>query len=315
MISSILAFGQRFQVFGIIKWTQELYGVAGERLTTFSTVKQRVVGTHGNANMFGCSLVMLSAIALAFSINIKGLIKYISLAVFLLLGVTTVFTTASRTAIFGYMVISAMSVVFCMRRGSRLSAFLLLSILIGAIMFMSGHLYEFGLHERVRDLFTRKGHLEDSYHIRHDMWIGGLKKAGESPIYGVAPSKVRWQTIDNGYIFILMTMGIVGLSLYLLMLVSLFIKGMKAFGHEVDPYKKAFMLALIMVLVNHCVFEITGEFFWNVLHGQVLAVFLGLLCSFATQIRQEQQQYYYSKDHENYYDDSDLLAEDTGGKL
>jgi len=64
---------------------------------------------------------------------------------------------------------------------------------------------------------------------------------------------------------------------------------MKSFMRETDQDKKALMLALILVLLSHCMFEVTGEFFWSLLYGQIFVAFMGFLCSFATQIRQEQQ--------------------------
>jgi hypothetical protein len=119
------------------------------------------------------------------------------------------------------------------------------------------------------------------------MWIDNLRMAKDSLFLGVGPTKSFVTTVDNGYIYMLVRLGIFGLLIYLLMLLCLLMRGIRAFFHEQNPHKKAIMLGTTMVLVNHAVFEITGEFFWNIKYGAVLAAFLGILCGMSRQIMDE----------------------------
>jgi O-antigen ligase len=308
----VLAFCQQYNIHGVLGLTDRLYPVAAER--KMITLGSRAVGTFGNPNDFGGSLAMLAAMILAFAISIKGLTRYFSIAVFLLLGLTILITTASRTALFGYLAVSGISLMLSLRRGSRFPAFLAMIVIVGAIMFVRGHVYELPLHRRVQDILTGYGTpLRDSFEARLGMWVDNIRMAQGSLLWGMGPTKSLVTTVDNGYIFMLVRLGIFGLLIYLLMLLSLFMRGIRAFYHELSPHKKAVMLAATMVLVNHVVFEITGEFFWNIKYGAVLSVFLGMLCGLAAQIKDERR--YSDYVEEDLYNESMVLSDREREKL
>jgi O-antigen ligase len=289
--SVIFAFFQKYDIFGAIALTDRLYPTPSE-FKMLAGTGERVSGTFGNPNQFGGCLVMLGAVALAFSINAKGLMRYISIAVFLSTGAAVIMTSASRTALFGYLTVSGISFVLSLRRGSRLPAFLSMIILVAAITFVSKHLYTFGVHQRVQEIFSRdKTPLAEAASARRAMWINSLRQAAESPIIGVGPTKYFIQTTDNGYIYMILQIGVIGLLVYLAMLLSLFLRGIRGFFLTVSPYRKAAMLAVTMVMVNHAIFEITGEFFWVVKYGEIWAVFAGMLCGLSNQIRNEQSSF------------------------
>jgi len=289
LLSVVLAFCQQNDIYGALGLTYRLYPVtaaAESKMITYGS--SRVVGTFGNPNSFGGSLAMLSATILPFAINIKGLTRYFSLAVFISLGATILITTSSRTALFGYLAVSGVSLILSLRRGSRFPVFLAMIVIIGAIMFVRGHIYELSLHQRVEDILTGKEtSLRDVFESRLGIWIDNLRMSQGSLLWGVGPTKAVETTADNGYIYMLVRLGIFGLLIYLLMLLGLFMRGIKAFYHEFSPHKKAVMLAATMVLVNHTVFEIAGEFFWGIKYGAVLSVFLGILCGLSRQIMDE----------------------------
>jgi O-antigen ligase len=312
LLSVVLAFCQQYNIHGVLGLTDRLYPVAAER--KMITLGSRAVGTFGNPNDFGGSLAMLAAMILAFAISIKGLTRYFSIAVFLLLGLTILITTASRTALFGYLAVSGISLMLSLRRGSRFPAFLAMIVIVGAIMFVRGHVYELPLHRRVQDILTGYGTpLRDSFEARLGMWVDNIRMAQGSLLWGMGPTKSLVTTVDNGYIFMLVRLGIFGLLIYLLMLLSLFMRGIRAFYHELSPHKKAVMLAATMVLVNHVVFEITGEFFWNIKYGAVLSVFLGMLCGLAAQIKDERR--YSDYVEEDLYNESMVLSDREREKL
>jgi O-antigen ligase len=276
LLSVVLAFSQYYDIPGVYGLTNRLYPEVAERKMV--TRDSRALGTFGNPNDFGGSLAMLSATILAFAINIKGVTRYFSIAVFISLGAAILITTASRTALFGYLTVSGISLVLSLRRGSRFPAFLAMIVIIGIIMFVRAHAYELPLHQRVRDILTGQGTpLRAGFEARLRIWVDNLRIAKESIFWGVGPTKSFVTTADNGYIFMLVRLGIFGLLIYLLMLLGLFMRGIRAFYHELSPHKKAVMLAATMVLVNHTVFEITGEFFWGIKYSSVFSVFLGML--------------------------------------
>jgi O-antigen ligase len=304
LLSLVLAFSQQNDIHGILGLTEKLYPVTAEdKMITYGS--SRVLGTFGNPNVFGGSLAMLSALILAFATNIKGLTRYFLIAVFISLGTAILITTASRTALFGYLTVSSISLVLSLRRGSRFPAFLAMIVIVGAIMFVREHVYTLPLHQRVQDIFTgQETFLRKGYETRLGMWIDNLRMAKDSILWGVGPTKSFITLVDNGYIYMLVRLGIFGLLIYLLMLLCLLMRGIRAFFHEQSPHKRAIMLGTTMVLVNHAVFEITGEFFWNIKYGAVLSVFLGILCGLSSQIRSELKGY---GDY-TYFSESELYA-------
>ena len=282
--SVIFAFFQKYDIFGATELTDRLY----PRPSAFKTLGERVIGTFGNPNHFGGCLVMLAAMVLAFSIHTKRLMRYVSITVYLGVGAAIVMTTASRTAFFGYLIVSGISFILSLRRGSRLPAFLSMIVLVAAVIFVSERLHAFDVHPRVQDIFARdKTPLANALSERRAMWSNSLRMAIESPIIGVGPTKFFVQTTDNGYIYMMLRIGIIGLLIYLFMLLSLFLRGIRGFFLAASPYRKAVMLATTMVIVNHAVFEITGEFFWGIKYGEIWAAFAGMLCGMSNQIRSE----------------------------
>ncbi len=295
LMSVILAFMQRFISWYVSGFVERFYGIEWTRLEGIG-IGTRVVGTFGNSNHFGGSLAMLSALILAFTINIKGLTRYFSLAVFIGLGAAILITTASRTALFGYLTVSGISLVLSLRRGSRFPAFLAMIVIVGAIMFVREHAYALPLHQRIRDILTgQETSLREGYETRLGMWIDNLRMAKDSLFWGMGPTKSLVATVDNGYVFMLIRLGIFGLLIYLLMLFCLLMRGIRAFFHELNPHKKAIMLGTTMVLVNHAVFEVTGDFFWGIKYGALFAAFMGLLCGMSRDTLDEIDQplYYY----------------------
>ena len=54
------------------------------------------------------------------------------------------------------------------------------------------------------------------------------------------------------------------------------------------PLQRAAVLMPCMMLIEHMLFEMTGEFFWNVQYGTLFGAFMGLLCGTSTQSTEEQ---------------------------
>ena len=121
--------------------------------------------------------------------------------------------------------------------------------------------------------------INESLHSRYRIWYDSLARAKDNILLGEGMSKMYRQLTDNGYIITLLRTGILGLGLYLMMLLSLFIQSIKALYIEKRPLQRTLLLTSFIVLINHMIFEITGDFFWNVQYGAIFAAFMGLLCS------------------------------------
>ena len=131
-----------------------------------------------------------------------------------------------------------------------------------------------------------------------------MREAKESIILGIGASKRDWRTTDNGYLVMLLRTGIVGLGVYLLMLLSLFIRGIKALHIERRPFQRTVLLTSFVVLINHMIFELTGDFILAVQYSAIFAAFMGLLCSLSRQVLDE-----------NYYQGEDYYGGEEEGEI
>lgn len=264
--------------------------------------RTRVIGTFGNANLFGGSLVMLSAIVISFAVNSKGLKRFVSIAVFLALAAAILMTTGSRTSVIGLFVVSSFSLILSLRKGMRFKALIYLVLFSIMVIFVQNNIEYLPINPRLKEIILGKGGIATvgSFYVRLGMWQESINKAKESIVFGVGASKTLVQETDNGYIYTLLRTGIIGLTIYVSMLISLLVLGIRSFALTSCPLKRAAILASTMVVVNSAVFEVTGEFFWNVRYGTTFAVFTGLLCGLANQVRYESQYGTYV-DNDNYY--------------
>jgi hypothetical protein len=307
LVITILAFAQRFRIFGLGARWEYFYPasiVMQKQIYRSSAVVTRISGTFGNSNHFAGCIVMLATVPLAFAINVKGLRKVVSLMIYGWIGVVLMTTTGSRTAIFGFALVSGLSFVLSLRRGSRLPTIIFLMAIMTVVLFLRSNIYYLPVSDRIKDVIAgREGAVEEGLLSRYRMWQHSFEVATESILFGVGVSKLEQQLTDNGYIYTLMRIGVFGLFAYVLMLVALFIRGMKSLYLEHVQLNRAAMLAFIMVLVNTALFEMTGEFLWGVRYGAIFAAFMGLLCGFSRQIQEEQSSSYQIIDapYDSYY--------------
>jgi hypothetical protein len=63
------------------------------------------------------------------------------------------------------------------------------------------------------------------------------------------------------------------------MLGNTFSKGLTTLRKVDNKFRRGALLGLTLVIVNHAVFEMTGEFFWNIRYGALLSAMMGLLCA------------------------------------
>jgi len=294
LISVVLAFIQRFRFWYVSGLVERLYTVEWTRLQE-AGIGARVVGTFGNPNQFGLYLVMLAAVTLAIAINMKGFTRLLATGTFVSLGLAVLMTTASRTALVAFSMITVVSLLLSLRGRAIIPVILLMVLMFGMLIFIRIYADTLPLNPRIKGILGvgDEEPMTSILHARYTLWERSISEAKESIIVGVGISKMIYQTTDNGYIIMLLRMGIIGLIVYISMLTALFIRGIKALHIEKRPYQRTVLLTSFIVLINHMIFELTGDFFWSVEISAIFAAFVGLLCGTSRQALEEN--YYQSQ--------------------
>lgn len=293
LLNILLAMDQKFGLFGLQGITMRFYGLTYEqteeqlqRGLEFS----RVSGSFGNTNVFGGILDMLSGLLLAIAINTRRFLRIFSIIVYLLLGFTILFSTASRTGLVVFVMITGLGITLSMRPGSRLSALTFTILALSILFILRGFLANLPLNPRIAQAL---GGGAESMTVaisgRFYLWTASLQRAAESPLIGVGPSKILgWEQLtDNGYLMMLMRLGILGLLTYVIMLISIFIRSTRILIKESRPWQKAILLGCVLAFVTHMLFEITGDFLWRTRYNEFFAAVAGMICGAACQLRIE----------------------------
>jgi O-antigen ligase len=307
LMSVILAFIQKFRYWYVSGFVERFYGIEWTRLEEIGT-GVRVVGTFGNPNHFGLCLVVLAAVSLAIVINMKGLIRLLAAGTFVSLGAAVLITTASRTALIAFLMITAISLLLSLRGRAVIPVLVLTMLMIGMFIFVRAYADVLPLNPRVKSIigFGGQESIGSPLQDRYVMWEESMRKAKESIVFGVGISKMTYQTTDNGYIIMLLRTGIIGLSIYISMLVALFIRGIKALHIEKKPFQRTVLLMSVIVLINHMIFELTGDFFWSVQYCAIFAAFMGLLCGLSRQALDKN--YYQGEDYYGGVDEEEIAV-------
>lgn len=307
LMSVILAFIQKFRYWYVSGFVERFYVIEWTRLE-IGGIGARVVGTFGNPNHFGLCLVMLAAVSLAIAINMKGLMRLLAAVTFASLGAAVLVTTASRTALIAFLTITAISLLLSLRGRAVIPVLILTMLMIGMFIFARAFADVLPLNPRVKFIIGvgEEKSIGALLQARYVIWEKSMREAKESIVFGVGMSKLTWQLTDNGYIMMLLRTGIVGLGVYLLMLLSLFIRGIKALYTEKRPFQKTVLLTSVIVLINHMIFELTGDFFWAVQYSAIFAAFIGLLCSLSRQALDEN--YYQGEDYYGGADEEEIAV-------
>lgn len=292
----VLAFFQRFRFWYVAGLVERLYNVDWTKLKE-TGIGARVVGTFGNPNHFGLCLVMLAAVTLSMAINTKGFIRLLTTGTFVSLGLAVLMTTASRTALIALCMITVISLLLSLRGKAIIPVLILTVLMFGILIFIRIYADTLPLNPRIKGIIgvSDEESIGSILYARYVLWERSMAEAKKSILFGVGISKTIYQTTDNGYFIMLLRMGIIGVSVYISMLAALFIRGIKALYIEKRPYQRAMLLTSFIVLINHMIFELTGDFFWSVEISAILSAFIGLLCGTSKQAVEEN--YYQNQEY------------------
>jgi O-antigen ligase len=116
-----------------------------------------------------------------------------------------------------------------------------------------------------------------SFYDRFYYWRLGLRDAMTSIIWGIGSSKFFSTFVDNGYISVLQKTGLIGLSMYLLLLGKAAFKSFRLYRRFASAFHAAILLSCFLAVFAHSVFEITAEMFWTVRYTGIFAAVIGII--------------------------------------
>jgi hypothetical protein len=290
LMTITLAFIQRYKPYYLAGFIERFYETEWSRLAIPGKgTGARVVGTFGNTNVFGISMVLLALASLAIGIHMKGPLKLVGIGTFVILAAAVLITTGSRTAFIGLMVATGFAFLLSLHGKAKLPALILMIIIGGTFIFVLEHINELPINPRIKTVLGGGISIKNSLYSRYVLWQEGLKEAKKTILWGQGTSTEVGSFIsDNDYVYTLLLTGMVGLGTYLSMLFFLFIRGLRTLRLEHRPPQRAMLVTSFAILIGHMLFEMTGEFFWDVLYGTLFGAFMGLLCGTSTQSTEEQ---------------------------
>lgn len=280
IVGATLAFVQRYAPFVLSGFIAKWYAGDLDKLEIKRQVEYtRVVGTMGNSNVFAAALVTLAVGALAIAIYMKGLMKLVAIAAYTALGGAIIIATASRTGFIALAVVSGLGVVLSLQRTARWSGMALLVLVAAMFLLLRVFVDELPLNPRMKAVLGGGGDVMDtSFRARFGMWAASAAQASRSPLIGVGGSKMTSQETDSGYVITFLRTGLLGFGVYMTMLLTMGIRGLKSLRVETRAKPRMLLMMTFLVLVGHMMFEITGDFFWHVGYGSMLAAYFGLFC-------------------------------------
>ena len=295
-IASVFSLVQRFTPYLLSGLVERFYSIDYESLDIATEgTGSRVVGTFGNPNVWGACLVMLGSISIPTFIHMKGVIKLAALIVYMITGLAILYTTGSRSSVIALMAVSIFAIILSFRGKAIIWILIAAPLLFFFFLWIRANVDSIPINPRMKDFIKGEQTIDEGIASRYSLWQGSLDAIEGSYIFGVGGSylSIRAQLSDNGYIQMLLRTGLVGLGVYLLMLIGLLFRGVKAFLREKESYFRFLMLLSLMVLVCHMLFEIVADFFFSVQYTAMLGVFMGLLCSsLRASIDADSSQYY-----------------------
>jgi len=176
-----------------------------------------------------------------------------------------------KIALFGLILLNLFCVLFLFSRGAYVALvigmFFLFSIknrmllipLVLVIIYWQAALPE-RVRERILETTNVYGELDRSSELRLIVWQNSLDLFSESPIIGVGYGVFQSMGYELGdthniYLKILAEQGIVGLCIFLLLILSFFVQGVRLYSRSDDPPCKGlglgFTICLVVLLVNN----------------------------------------------------------------
>ncbi|MBN1869503.1 MAG: O-antigen ligase family protein [Candidatus Omnitrophica bacterium] len=178
---------------------------------------------------------------------------------------------AKKIALLGLIAINIYCIMFLFSRAAYIAFFIgcfflfsmkkrfLLIPLILIVVYWQMALPEL-VRQRIMETTNEYGELDRSSAMRLVVWERSLELFSENPITGVGYGVFQQMQYELGdthniYLKILAEQGLIGITIFLLLLFILFLRGIKLFAGSDDPLEKAlglgFSVAIIVLMVNN----------------------------------------------------------------
>lgn len=230
---------------------------------------RRIVGTFGNPNYCGIFFaILLAATSSYYLFPVKGKLKLHHFFIIEIGIINLIILTGSRTAIFSFVIITVFSFFLGKLKIKKLKYFFIIMIGVIFILVFITPQYFIG---RIFSEYT-------SFHEHLSMFKEAFKEINKSPVLGLGPTKIQLtSTVDNEYLLYWRRYGLIGVILFLLLHICMFIKGFLKFSKGKTTIENNIGLLTMQLAIIWSIFGLTSDVFKN---PQIMGIifFLTGLC-------------------------------------
>lgn len=288
LVSALVGFLQYVDFAGINNFVSPYYAPTQMRGLL---VHKRVVGTTPNPNEFGALMIMAVSFALSGVLSFsRGYLSLLCLVTLPLHSLALVLTLSRSALIASLFATATVLIPFLRRHGFRREGakrVLTLAVVACVIVLVL-------LQALPEKAWRRYGQLNNiaearSWQMRLEKWRKDLGIWLKSPWLGWGPAKGEMSTLtDNEWLLLVRRYGVVGITVFLCLLGSLFL----GFSHirkvSPDPVAIALSTALQGTLVGYAIYMVPAAFYHSMQLMSVFSLFSGLAYS---QYRQRKGSY------------------------
>ena len=271
-----ISFSQYFNLGGINSFLVPFYSEEGRYATLEAGMSwRRIIGTMGNPNYWG----FLLGLGFTYAGYMCLQKHYMHIALVIPLFIALIMT-GSRTSLVATMVAMLVGFFLMANTGKKASLKSMMPILAGVAFFgliyfvFSLFLANFYESEN-RFASTNLGTLE----LRIQWWFEIFRKMFDQPhtfIIGQGPAKLESVRFgDNMYIRYLRDFGIIGLSLYMMLLFNIF-KKLYRLSRLLKQKSSIFLVVVFLGFVQLAVFDLAADGWFNVRIAELLLFAYGL---------------------------------------
>lgn len=258
IIICLFSVAQVFDLFAVNSWLSPLY-ISPSQVNHLDPgrawYQRRATATLGNPNSLAAMLVIIFWLLWMSPRLQRPKVRWIALACALVSLVLTQSRTGMVAFLMGWAGYLVLGQVSLLRRfwGALIPILLVIVGFSGVLPYLAG----------------LKGGLEvNSLQLRIKIWNSILNETIKSPILGFGPAKTLLHVyVDNEYLLYLYRYGIVGLSLLVLLYISI---GCSSYKKRNTPYGVVFWILLGLLVVN-----LTNTTFYNLQLMPILMLLVG----------------------------------------
>jgi len=216
---------------------------------------RRIIGTFGNPNYCGMFFaILLAATSTYYLFPIKGKLKLHHFFIIEIGIIALMILTGSRTAMFSSVIIILFS--FFLGKLKKKKVIFFFTIIIGVILILIFATPQYFIGRIFSEYTSFHGHLS--------MFKETFKEINKSPILGLGPTKMQFTSIvDNEFLLYWRRYGLIGIILFLLLHIFMFIKGFFKFSKAKITIGKNIGLLTMQLAIIWSIFGLTSDVFKN----------------------------------------------------